>query len=57
MFSVVLVPDRFIEMLMLLRLAYESLKHKKTPNLSDEPVLCPHITDNLAKNWFLIVSK
>lgn len=27
-----------------------SLKHKKIPNLSDGPVMCPHITDNLEKN-------
>lgn len=55
MFSLVLVPDRFHRNAY--ALAYESLKHKKTPNLSNEPVLCLHTTDNLAKNRFLIVRK
>ena len=27
---------------------YESFRHKKPPNSRDEPVLCQHITDNLA---------
>lgn len=51
MFSLVLVPDRFHRNAY--ALAYESLKHKKTPNLSNEPVLCLHTTDNLAKNQII----
>lgn len=47
MFSLVLVPDRFHRNAY--ALAYESLKHKKTPNLSNEPVLCLHTTDHLAE--------
>lgn len=36
----------------LVTLAHESLKHKKDILLIDWPVLCLHMTDNLAKRQF-----